>query len=226
MKPLFLVLLLVASTAGCAQNQIVESRGSQPATKNFDSCGLSVQFSGPPEELRANVAAELANAVGVPIDGTAWGFTSVRQDISKRETVFCSCPDEPKRRELQFEVTRMSGWNDFVPGVGHVQQGPMIEVEGGERALIKITLGAASKCFLYQTVFAAGNPEVVKKSVSSFLSSVMALSKQPQNVEQIEPSQAGKSSVDRLKLLDQLLKEKLITPEEFNIRRAKIIDSL
>ncbi len=238
MKSKIALAIVAAMVAGCAQNQMPGPQRSQPTTKDFPACDLRVQFSGQPQEMPSQFADEVLKD-GAKLDGTAWLYASTRLGETRSEAAYCYCPDESKLEEVHQEVKRKSPFGRYVDALGHVQETPLFEGDQGQKVIVKSTLRDESKCILIQLVNGSAAPQVIRDEAVPFLGSLSALPKPPrktgifrtdgsaaQKLQQLEESPTGKYTVERLKLLDQLLKEKLITPEEFNTRRAKIIDNL
>lgn len=225
MKSKIASAIVVAMVAGCAQNQMPGPQRSQPTTKDFPACDLRVQFSGQPHEMPSQFAADFSKNGGT-ISGTAWLYASTRLGESRTEMAFCYCPDESKLEEMHQEVKRKSPFGLYIDGLGHVQETPLFEGEQGDKVTIKSAIRDQSRCIMTQVVKGTAAPQVVRDEAVPFIASLSALPKPPPKFQQLEESPTGKYTVERLKLLDQLLKEELITPEEFNTRRAKIIDNL
>lgn len=237
MKIKIALAIVVAMVAGCTQNPIGNPQSSQPTTMHLESCGLSVRFSGQPDVTRGELLTKLSEGFGTPSEGQHGLFMSTKQGVLKIELAMCVCPPDPKLTETKVNLMA-SG--KIVDGIGRTLETPVIEADGGVKFVTKTTEGDNFPgCFVFQASATNGTPEETRAASASFFASILALPKPPrktgifrtdgsaaQKLQQLEESPTGKYTVERLKLLDQLLKEKLITPEEFNTRRAKIIDNL
>ncbi len=237
MKNLHLVAMLLVAVTGCAQNFRAQSQGSLPTTKNFAACHVSVRFTGQPEPLEGRLADNLSERFGAQPEGESWIYLSAIQGVGKGELALCVCPSEPIFTQLKIE---MNSTSKYVEGIGSTYEAPSVELDGGAKILMKIAWGDSSaSCLIAQAFITNAATTAARSAAEPFFSSLAALPKGPpktaifrndgsatQKLQQLEESPTGKYTVERLKLLDQLLKEKLITHEEYNTRRAKIVDAL
>lgn len=218
MKKIFFGTALAMYISGCAQPGFRADIVSQPTTKNHPSCQLSVRFSGQPEEVRGGLGDQISKEMGGKPDGPVWIYASELQGVPKRELSLCVCPKEPKFSELKAETTRSSPYSKFVEGIGHVNESPVTEVDGGAKAIMKFTLFPDSVCFLAQVVIGTGAPEAIRSIASPFLSSTAPILRDTKGV--------GLSPTVRLRQLEALREEKLISEDEFKARRTLILESL
>jgi len=121
------------------------------------------------------------------------------------------------------EVRKTGTYSKFVDGIGYVLEYPVVEIDNGTKMLTRLSNGTDSSCYVYQAVFTKGTPESVKEAALPFFSSLAPIPKETQK------SAANLTNVpasERLRQLDSLLKEKLISEDEFNKRRSIILDTL
>lgn len=240
MKRLVIASALVAALSSCAQSQMPKSQvgnGSQPTVKNFDSCGLSVRFSGQPEALTTGQADQFQQLFGVKPMGPSWRYLSHILDVSKNETAFCVCPPQQKLREWKLELNATSV---HLEGVGTTYEVATTELDGGSKMTMKTTVSdSAPDCMVVQYVVAKGNTNAIGSAIAPFFASPLAIPSTQENIaisrtdgsadletKQLEKSRTGKSASERLKQLDSLLVEKLISEDEHKKRRAIILESL
>lgn len=223
MKRIIFAVTLGAALSGCAQNQMAGSQGSQPTTKSFDACGMSVRFSGQPESLPMEQSRSLHKLFDVPPEGQAWIHRSLLQGVPKNEMAFCACPPEEKLHQLKVEMNSTSKYQD---GIGTTWEMPTTEVEGGTKMAVKIALAdAAPSCLTFQFVVSTGTPDSLTTAAAPFFSSLAAIPKVPQKTAVFRKG-SGPTASERLKQLDQLLSDKLITQQDYNTRRTAILESL
>ena len=105
---------LIVMLVSCAQNQVAGLRAGTQTTKNFAACGLSVRFSGEPEELRASEKSVYSAAFSKNPDGPVWRHVAAISGVTKQEVAFCVCPDEPMLSELRAEIIQGPDRNIFL----------------------------------------------------------------------------------------------------------------
>jgi len=226
MKSIIFATALMALISGCAQNQMPNSRvsqGSQPTTKNFAACDFSVRFSGQPEEMREDSVPGMDKQSGETLEGPIWMYASELLGVRKAEIAVCMCQADVTLLDARSQFRKTGIYSKFVDGIGYVTESPVIEIDNGAKMLSKVSFGTASSCYVYQAVFTKGTPESVKEAALPFFSSLAPIPKETQK------SAANLTNVpasERLRQLDSLLKEKLISEEEFNKRRSIILDTL
>lgn len=224
MKNTIWATALVTLASGCAQNQTQGLRASQTTVKNFLNCGFSVRFSGAPEEIHDSLKGEIIESLGGIPEKPIWRYLSFIGGISKFEVALCVCPQEPNLsiRKTQIMKSDNVGIKN-VDGIGHIYDAPMVEIDYGVKSFDKWTLGNTSDCFLVQSGGATGTPDSVRKILSPFLTSAAPLQKEQQSPVS---KAANTSTAERLRQLDSLLRENLISKDEFDKRRAIILESL
>ncbi len=226
MKTIIYATTLMALISGCAQNQLPGLRGSlgsQPTIKNFAACDLSVRFSGQPEEMPKDSIRPELNKSGGKQEGQSWMYVSELLGVRKVEVAVCVCQTDFSLPNVVSEVRKTGIYNKYVDGIGYVTESPVIETDNGAKMLTKVSSGTASSCYVLQSVGATGTPESVKEAASPFFSSLAPM---PKETQKPAASLTNVPASERLRQLDSLLKEKLISEDEFNKRRAIILDTL
>ncbi len=219
MKKLYLVVMLLAAVAGCVQNPPRQSQGTKSTTKNFDACGLSVKFSGQPEEMPGSMYTSFSKEFDAKPEGHTWLYLSDIQGIRKLEFALCMCPSETMITEVRKSMIVNQ---QYVNDLGFISESPTTEIENGARMRLQTTISAVSKCVMLQGFAIKGSPDGLGVASSPFFSSLALIVKEQQPL----PASSSPTASDRLRQLDQLLNEKLITREEFDRRRAAIVDAL
>lgn len=222
MKNVIFALTLTSLISGCAQNQMPGLQ-SQSTTKSFLNCGFSVQFSGQPEEFKGDIPTAISDGLGGKPERPIWRYASLLKGVQKYEVAMCVCLAEPALSIKKTEFGRTGFGSTHVEGIGFISESNMTEIDGGVRDVSRIIIGDESSCLLFQSAGASGAPDFVREVTAPFRNSLAPLPKQRQDPV---AKTTNASASERLKQLDTLLKEKLISEDEFKKRRAIIVDNL
>ena len=220
--PVFRRLLLIVflTVGGCAQLPIAGSADGfgLPAVRNMPACGVSVRFSGHPVELSEGEAKVVARDFGeyAKWEITGWKFHTHRL----LELAVCACRDYPLTA-AEFEdnppadVTR----NYVIEGIGEALEMEKVQSSQEKTRLKIVRLKSASSCMLVQQVVSP----TPNNAAAAFFPS-LALT--PNVAPRLSAQPPAGSVAERLRQLDQLLKDRLISPDEYNTRRRVVLDSL
>lgn len=223
----FLPLALLA-IVGCAPLPIAGLAGGLglPAVRDMPACGVSVRFSGYPEQLPADVVQGIKKHFGeyAKMEITGWRFAKHRL----LEAAVCACRDFPF---TAADVENHPGLNAThtyaIAGIGEAVENE--EDKSAEEKLRnkRVRLKNAPRCILEQTVM---SPEPNSAAATFFpslaLMPIAALSL-PVQPSSNSPAEIGQRSVaERLRQLDQLLSDRLISQDEYNKRRRVVLESL
>jgi hypothetical protein len=207
----FSSLMVFSAMVGCAQMPVNDSGVS--ISKDFPACGVKIEFSGQPKQIPVEAAQEFTKLVGNYGKFTGIGWTYSKYRLS--ELSFCLCRDSPLTDE---EFEKQSSLFDKPPAtisdIGESLEFTSHESVERKIRLQLVRLNNAPSCLLVQYVL---TPESINTDPNLFSS--LAL---------ISPAKtAPKGDVaDRLRLLDKLLKDKLISQEEYNKRRIIVLELL
>lgn len=217
---LALGVLALASLASCAQLPSTGPVIAHGPSVDLQSCRVSVQFSGTPSTLTSAEMQSFAKSLGdyAKWDVTAWRFTKFRLV----ELAVCMCRDYPIP---ESELGSMTGWN-----------------EGAGSQTVKEELGATSEFWLDKSADEKLRMQIIKfkdldrcvmaqyvQSPDPYVESRRFFSS-PTPLAKVTGAPLGSPSkgsvAERLRQLDQLRKDRLITEEEYSNRRRVVLDSL
>jgi len=228
-------LSLLFAFAGCTQlpsHVTISDTKSELDHVDIGRCGVRISFSGSPRKLRDDEFSVFANQLPKyskwEIDG--WVFEKFRL----AETAVCLCRDYPlttnelqANMELFFKNTSGPIQRIFSTPRSFVQEGvgPAFESESAEPSaeskmrMRVINPRNAASCIVIQTT---QSPSVEAASLEFF--SRLTLTSSATKPRE-DPSGTA-SPAERLRQLDLLLKDRLITPEEYNEKRRVILERL
>jgi hypothetical protein len=209
--------------AGCAQPGLRPDQVSQPTVKNFPACELSVRFSGQPQETKWDLGKEMIEEVGDKTEVQMWFYLSEIRGITKREVAFCGCPPDPLKSNPRFRILRPGPYSKTIKGVGDIQDTPVVETDQGMKMVMRETWGSSPMCYLTQVFFSKGSNEAVRDIAEPFISSTASIVQEPKGAT---TNTNALPAPERLRQLEALRNEKLISEDEFKARRALIIDGL
>ncbi len=213
---LFVLAMLVIG--GCAQQQFPGAQGSQAgktATVEFAACRVGVSFSGIPEQVPKEETQKLIDSLGkyAKVDADARRFDQYRLS----EVAVCICRDMPFT-DQDFEIGTFLVKSVYeIDGVGWAT---VIEQERSpaERMhTLAVRLGQVQNCGMWMYVHAPPTNDAAKDRFFGTLRATQVAT---------PTSPAGMNAAARLLQLDKLLKDRLITQDEYNTRRKRIVDSL
>ena len=213
---------------GCSTQQTLNAAnaGQSSTEVNFSNCEVKVQFTGQAREFNSNETLQLTGSL--PKYGKWRATASIYEESRLTEWAACLCRDYPFTDAEKFArpgVFQANASGRDLRIYDKTQIGSAFEFESPESnptTLVRVRVSApasAPSCLLLQGVAA---PE--SKSVARLFLEHAS----PSNHTKPELAQAQESSsaLLRLKRLDQLLDEKLITRDEYDQRRKIILDQL
>ena len=159
-------IVLVAITfvfAGCAQ---LPSNGvNEPVIKNLGACGVSVQFSGQPEQLAtSSLNTVVTKAIGSygKWESSGWRYSKYRLV----EFAICACRDYPyTATEFEKQATALGLKTLYLDGIGQaalLESNESVEEKNCEQW---VQLKNAPRCMLMQGVT---SPESVNAADAFF----------------------------------------------------------
>ena len=208
-----IVLVAIASVfAGCAQ---IPSNGvNEPVSKNLGACGVNVQFSGQPEQVAPSALSSITKSLDVYGKWETSGWRHSKYRLT--EYAICACRDYAFAAS-EFEKS-LQGLKIFtIVGIGQAAIQENNESSEAKNREQWVQLAHAPRCILIQGVI---SPESINAADAFF--PTLALISKP---NALAPS-SNRAIADRLKQLEQLQKDRLISQEEFIKRRNQILDSL
>ncbi len=204
---------------GCAQLPTPGTVSTTPLI-DFSECGVSVGFSGNPAQIPESDLQPLLKGLGeyAKWNATAWRFSKYRLG----EYAVCIC----REYTLTFaDMGEPKGWipveksEKILEGIGAAAEYQQ-DRSADERIRMQIVyIFNPDRCVVMQVV-TAPEPGIASRSFFSSLGP-------PSNVTRRSMIQAPAMPVaDRLRQLEQLLKDHLITPDEYARRRRVVLESL
>lgn len=213
----FLFPLLVLT--GCAQPVGVGGGRVEPAgIVTFQACRVSVTFAGSPEKVSANevqrMYAQEANKYD-KWEAEAWRSSQFRLN----QIAICQCRDYPITPIDTAQIIGGPVKNEAViAGIGTAKDYEQDQSTQQRLRFRFIHLDAIPNCVFIQMV---GAPPANETAASPFFSSLT-----PASTSGSPMQPAAGAAAERLRQLDQLLKERLITQDEYDVRRRRILESL
>ena len=207
-----LLPIVVLAVVGCAPLPI-----SGPVVRDMPACGVSVRFSGyavqiPADVLRAAITKQFGNYAKWDITG--WSFSKYRLE----EFAGCACRDFPFTA-AEFEKASLATPAYAIAGIGQAFETEGVESTEAKMRMKSVLLKHAPSCMLMQGVV---SPEP-NNAAAAFFPSLALIP----NAALSSPAQPpGGSVAERLRQLDQLLKDRLISQDEYNKRRNVVLESL
>ena len=206
--------LAVATFSGCAASP---GRTTVGAATLLPKCAASVVFSGPPrvltpdEVLRAT--ANLSGIAGWSAEGSFFD-SPVLAEIAIcicREPAFAETELVAMADSIRREQHGGKGSSSAVEGLGQTYDfGPIVSERGLTERSRMVSLQGASSCFASLTV-----RELPSSAPSSFLARITPTKRAD-----------GSGIAARFEQLDQLLRDKLITRQEYDAARKKLLEQL
>lgn len=186
-------------------------------TTEFQVCGVSVDFSGSPSEVPIPSNSPDSETYG--ITGSGWAHSTVEFGKFSTEMAYCMCPKEPMRTGLLNEVRKVSRWNRTISGLGASLQSPILDASGksGYYRTYTVSPDTNTRCFLYMMVTSDGDKAKLQTASDIFFDSVRVAHK---------PDRLKESPIERLKQLQLLRDQGLITDAEYEARRKAVVESL
>lgn len=206
----------------CAQPGSGGDNAIQSSVRSFPSCQVTVRFSGQPDEVRGESREKLHPGLG-SAEGSVWVHVSYVQGVFRNEIAYCVCPSKTKSREDIVKTWRPNLNHKVVENFGDVLEFPMMDFESG-KSVSRDTWVTNSACYLRQLVGGtAVSAEAFRAAASPFLSSAALIVKDTNGAA---ANLSSTSISQRLKQLEALRNEKLISEDEFKARRALIVEGL
>lgn len=209
-----IVLAMASVFAGCAQ---MPSNGvNEPVTKNLGACGVKVQFSGQPEQVAPSALNEVTKTLGEygKWEASGWRYGKYRLT----EYAVCACRDYAfAASEFEKDASLQDLKTFTIVGIGQAAVKEFNEPVEAKTREQWVQLAHAPRCMLIQGVV---SPEPINAAEAFF--PTLALISKPNELA----LSSNRAIADRLKQLEQLQKDRLISQEEFIKRRNQILDSL
>jgi hypothetical protein len=218
------LLAALSFLVGCAQTGPNENRTPMPKTVDLKSCGARVTFSGPPERPSRDLMQAFSEFLG-PYhrwESDMWWF----RQYGLIEMAFCACRDssftvEEVALDLSLGVGGFSITERDIKVPGFRSLTELEKNTSGEVQIVRVGISeTAPKCMLAQMVRSRGSDRGMVKPFFAALEVQGASGSEP------SPGKSAGSASDRLRQLDQLLKEGLISRDEYDSRRRRVLDSL
>ena len=217
-----LLLIVLFTVVGCAQLPIGGAAGGVglPEVRDMPACGVSVRFSGYPEKLSADQVQSMTKPLGeyAKWEIAGWQFTKHRLS----ELAVCACRDFPlTAAEFEASLPAIVTNSYVIAGIGDAVEREVIE--STERKLRQqwVWLKHAPSCLLVQSAIA---PEPNNAATAYF--ATLTLMPTPNAALRSPAQPPGGSIAERLRQLDQLLKDRLISQNEYNKQRSVVLESL
>ena len=223
------VLLILAGCDSLSSTISLNSAGSVPTYKTIAKCEVRQGFDGEPRQLTTDELRPLALSLGQYEKWDLQGFTYERYRVG--ETFVCACRDYPfKDAEVvqlrdslrsalrngkavrdvkEFEVENMGPAIEFIYDA--------LSTEASEKIRIIQPRHTPSCLSMQATKVSATALESMK-----FFTRLAIAGKEPL----LLPSQNISNTSERLRTLEQLHKERLITDEEYSQKRGAILSQL
>ena len=248
-----LMPIVALAVVGCAPLPPAGSVGGLafPAVRDMPACGVSVRFSGTPEPIPMNILQALHKQYGAH---AKWEFSGWRFNKNRLvELALCSCRDFPIRLD-DIEKGMQNVTNHVeIQNIGRGMAGDYPGSNGSNARERNVALNLFPNCMIAQSV-TAPEPSVAAATFFSTLAlmpnaAILAslessggsgaskagdfistdtitggTSGRSENASSNNSSQ--RSVADRLRQLDQLLKDGIISQDERNARRKMILDAL
>ena len=211
------VLLALCACAPLPNQKYSSDIAVHSTIKDIPACGVRVQFSGTPSELAASDIQKYANALGeyAKWEVTGWHFNKHRL----RETAICLCRDYP------LTAADVEGIRDpnvtgtsSIRGIGETvtQESQKSPEEKFKWRSVRLT--SQPLCMFMQHII---SPEP-DNAAAVFFPTLALIPSPPQTV----PAPPRGTIAERLRQLDQLLTDRLVSQDEYNKRRSAILEAL
>lgn len=176
MKRTAFAFALVVLLAGCAQPGSSDQGSGRSKLVSFPACGLSVRFSGQPEEVKGADRARLRPGLE-RAEGSVWMSAASSQGASRNEISYCECPGGSQSREKMIDIWRSNSNHKVIDNLGDSIEFPMMDF-GSLKSISKDTWAVGSSCYLRQIVAGSANSaEAFQTSALPFLTSVALIGK-------------------------------------------------
>jgi hypothetical protein len=218
-----LLLFALSALAGCVQPAMQASGsgfGNRTSVVSFPACEAKVEFSGNPEVVSDAEKQQLEKSLGTygKTNVSAWRFGQYRLE----EVASCICRDYPMTHGEFHASWIAQGFTEIpllrtkIDGVGAAMEYERTYSVEDSRRFRTVLLESNDKCAMLLGVKAPQTKAPSIRFYSSLLPTAMATTASPPN----------RNIESRLRQLEQLLKDRQITQDEYNQQRKKILDSL
>lgn len=221
-RSIWLVFSSVVLLALCACAPLQSSRPGadialQPTITDIPACGVRVRFSGNPSQLAANQIQTIAKSLGeyAKWEVTGWYFTKHRLT----ETATCVCRDYPlTAADVEDAADQRVTNTSLVNGIGESATFASEKSPDERLRWRSVRLANQPLCMLTQHIV---SPEP-DNAAATFFPTLALIPALPQ------PAQAPPRGTiaERLRQLDQLLTDRLVSQDEYNKRRNAILEAL
>ena len=210
------VLVALCACAPLPNQKHISDIAAQPTIKDIPACGVRIQFSGIPSQLAANQIQTVAKSLGeyAKWDVSGWYFTKHRLT----ETALCVCRDYPLTA-ADVEENRDPSLTGIstIPSVGEAATHESQKSPEEKYRWRAVRLTNQPLCMFTQHIT---SPEP-DNAAAIFFPTLALIPSPPQTV----PSPRG-TIAERLRQLDKLLTDRLVSQDEYNKRRSAILDAL